>query len=97
VVVNRFSSTDIVTASDAKDALGREVFWKVQNDYKAFTNALTRGRPVTDKDDSPLARSYIQLAAKLGGTSQTTPVEPTESVAASGSRFGRLLRMGKRN
>jgi pilus assembly protein CpaE len=96
VVVNRFSSTDIVSIDDAKEALGREVFWRIQNDYKAFTNALTRGRPVTDKDDSPLARSFMQLAAKLGGTSQT-PVEPGETVATPGSRFGRLLRMGKRN
>ena len=96
VVVNRFSSSDIVNASDAKDALGREVYWKIQNDYKAFTNALTRGRPVTDKDDSPLAKSYIQLAAKLGGTAQA-PVESNEAVAASSSRFGRLLRIGKKN
>jgi pilus assembly protein CpaE len=96
VVVNRFSSTDIVSIDDAKEALGREVFWRIQNDYKAFTNALTRGRPVTDKDESPLARSFVQLAAKLGGTSQT-PVESGETVAAPGSRFGRLLRMGKRN
>jgi pilus assembly protein CpaE len=96
IVVNRFHSGDIVSVNDAKDVLGRDVFWKIPNDYRAFTDALTRGRPVIDSaPSSPLARSFVQLAAKLGGTSQLTS-ENGEVDSISGSRFRRLLRMGRK-
>jgi pilus assembly protein CpaE len=88
----------VVTLSDAKDVLGREVFWKIPNDYRAFSNALTRGRPVTDLDaGSPLAKSFIQLAAKLGGTSEAESSNGVTTVTAPGSRIGRILRMGRKN
>ena len=67
VVVNRHHSGDIVAVGDAKEVLKREVFWRIPNDYRAFTDALTRGKPIIDKDAStPLAKSFVQLAAKLG-------------------------------
>jgi len=47
VVVNRHHSGDVLSLNDAKDVLGREVFWTIPNDYRAFADALTRGRPVT--------------------------------------------------
>lgn len=97
VVVNRFHSGDVVTPNDAKDVLGREVFWKIPNDYRAFSDALTRGRPITDRDaNSPLAKAFIQLAAKLGGTSEG---ESDNGVATppGGSRIGRILRIGRKN
>lgn len=97
VLVNRYHSGDVVTPGDAKDVLGREVFWKIPNDYRAFSDALTRGRPITDHDaNSPLARAFVQLAAKLGGTSEG---EKANGVAAPAgkSRIGRILRMGRKN
>jgi pilus assembly protein CpaE len=97
VLVNRFNSGDAVTLSDAKDVLGREVFWKIPNDYRAFNNALTRGRPVTDLDAaSPLAKSFLQLAAKLGGTSDGESTNGVTKVTAPGSRIGRILRIGRK-
>jgi pilus assembly protein CpaE len=97
VVVNRHHSGDIVAVGDAKEVLRREVFWRIPNDYRAFTDALTRGKPIVDKDAStPLAKSFVQLAAKLGGSSQA-PDADSNGADASGSRFGRLLRMGRKN
>lgn len=91
VTVNRHHSGDVLSLGDAKDVLGREVFWTIPNDYRAFADALTRGRPVTDKDaTSPLARNFVQLAAKLGGTSQASTTA-NENTPAHGSRFSRLL------
>jgi len=93
VVVNRHHSGDVLSLNDAKDVLGREVFWTIPNDYRAFADALTRGRPVTDKDStSPLGRNFIQLAAKLGGTSQAE----SANTPSHGSRFGRLLGRGRK-
>jgi len=95
VVVNRHHSGDVVTLQDAQDVLGREVFWTIPNDYRAFSDALTRGRPVTDRDaGTPLAKAYVQLAAKLGGTSDASPINGTRP-AEGGSRLSRLLRRGK--
>jgi pilus assembly protein CpaE len=96
VVVNRHHSGDVLSLADAKDVLGRDVFWTIPNDYRAFADALTRGRPVTDKDAaSPLARNFVQLAAKLGGTSQV-PAADGASTPTHGSRFSRLLGRGKK-
>jgi len=96
--VNRFHSGDVVTLKDAKEVLGREVFWKIPNDYRAFADALTRGRPVTDLDAaSPLAKAFMQLAAKLGGTSESESSNGVTAVPAPGSRIGRILRIGRKN
>ena len=95
VVVNRFHSGDVVTPADARDVLGRDVFWKIPNDYRAFSDALTRGRPIIDTG-SPLAKSFIQLAAKLGGTSEAEG-ENGVATPAGGTRLGRILRMGRKN
>ena len=95
VVVNRHHSGDVVTLKDAQDVLGREVFWTIPNDYRAFSDALTRGRPVTERDAGlPLTKAYVQLAAKLGGTSDASPLNGTRP-AEGGSRLSRLLRRGK--
>jgi len=95
VVVNRHHSGDVVTLQDAQDVLGREVFWTIPNDYRAFSDALTRGRPVTERDaGAPLTKAYVQLAAKLGGKSDASPINGTRP-AETGSRLSRLLRRGK--
>jgi pilus assembly protein CpaE len=95
VVVNRHHSGDVLSLGDAKDVLGRDVFWSIPNDYRAFADALTRGRPVTDKDSSsPLGKNFVQLAAKLGGTSQ--PASSGVTTPTRGSRFSRLLGRGKK-
>lgn len=97
VVVNRFHSGDVVTAADAKDVLGRDVFWKIPNDYRAFSDALTRGRPILDRDtNSPLAKSFIQLAAKLTGTSEGE-TENGVATPPGGNRLGRILRIGRKS
>jgi len=97
VVLNRYHSGDVVTPADAKEVLGREVFWKIPNDYRAFTDALTAGRPVTSRGAvTPLSKNFVQLAAKLSGTSHSTPAS-NEAVGASGTRFKRMLRMGRKD
>lgn len=97
VVVNRFHSGDVVTAADARDVLGRDVFWKIPNDYRAFSDALTRGRPILDRDtNSALAKSFIQLAAKLTGTSEGE-TENGVATPPGGNRLGRILRIGRKS
>lgn len=97
VVVNRFHSGDVVTPADAKDVLGRDIFWKIPNDYRAFSDALTRGRPITDRDaNSSLGKAFTQLAAKLGGTSEGEG-QNGAATPSGGTRISRILRIGRKN
>lgn len=68
VVVNRFQSGEVLSPADAADVLKHEIFFKIPNDYRVSSAALTQGVPVGQLEPtSKLAWSYSQLAAKLGG------------------------------
>ena len=69
VVVSRHQAGDVLSASDAAQALNTEIYWKLPNDYRPSAEALMRGVPVAEVEpSSKLAWSYAQLAAKMGGT-----------------------------
>jgi pilus assembly protein CpaE len=68
VVVNRHQSGELLTVADAEEVLQHPIFWKIPNDYRTAAGALAKGVPITSFDaGSKLARSFGQLAAKLGG------------------------------
>jgi pilus assembly protein CpaE len=92
VVVNRHQASDAVSLSDASEVLGREIFFKIPNDYRTLSGALSKGVPVTDFDaSSHLSWSFDGLAGRMnGGTS--TKGTPAQSV----SRLGRLFRRGRK-
>lgn len=94
VVVNRFQSSDVVSPADAAQVLERELFYKIPNDYRTASAAVTEGKAVTEHDAaSALAASYLGLAAKLGGSS---PASANGDGKTSGSRIGRLLGIGRK-
>jgi pilus assembly protein CpaE len=94
IVVNRHHSADLVSLGDAREVLGRDIYWKVPNDYRGFADAISGGKPFTlHAPSSPAARNIIQLAAKLGGGA----VHPSTNGAAPKSKLGRLLRLGRKN
>lgn len=68
VVVNRHQATDAVSLADGSEVLGREIFFKIPNDYRTSAGALTKGVPVADFDaSSHLAWSYDGLAGRMNG------------------------------
>lgn len=68
VIVNRYQSGDVLPLNDAEELLGWPIFWQLPNDYRLSSAALTRGVPIAVEDPgSKLARSYTDLATKLGG------------------------------
>ncbi|MEO7966371.1 MAG: AAA family ATPase [Gemmatimonadaceae bacterium] len=69
VVVNRFQSGEVITPADASEVLKSEIFFKLPNDYKVASDAVTRGVPVSTADpSSKLTWGFNQLAQKLTGT-----------------------------
>jgi pilus assembly protein CpaE len=74
VVVNRYQSADVLPLKDAEDVLKWPIFWKLPNDYRLSAAALTKGVPIVlGEPTSRLAKSYRELAVKLGGLMQASP------------------------
>ena len=95
VVVNRHNAHEALSARDAEDVLRRRIYWKLPNDYKISGDACVKGLPVVGLDpSSSLGRSYLELAAKLGGTAETNGTGPAPP--DNDSRLGRLLRLGRK-
>lgn len=68
VLVNRYQSGDVLPLKDAEELLQRPIYWQLPNDYRLSVAALTKGVPIAVEDSgSKLARSYRDLAMKLGG------------------------------
>lgn len=87
IVVNRYHAGDAVTIADASAVLGRQIFYKLPNDYRTSAGALTKGVPVVDFDAaSLLARGYGELAARVNGG-----VSAKGAGGQSVSRLGRLF------
>jgi pilus assembly protein CpaE len=101
VVVNRHHSGDLVSIADASHVLGCEIFFRIPNDYRTSAAALTRGVPVAEQDAaSGLARSYVALASRLDGGTDS-PLRDQSNGSRSnggrnGSRLGRLFSLGRK-
>jgi pilus assembly protein CpaE len=68
VLVNRHQTADAVTLADATEVLGREIFFKIPNDYRTLAGALTKGVPVAEFDSaSHIAWAYDGLAGRMNG------------------------------
>jgi pilus assembly protein CpaE len=94
LVVNRYQSGEVLTATDAQDVLHHEIFWRIPNDYRTVATALTKGVPIAEHDPkSKLAASYRQLAEKLGGPRSTTARNGNGT--AGRSRLGGLFARGR--
>jgi len=91
VVVNRHQSSDAVTASDAASVLGRDIFYRIPNDYRTSSAALMKGVPVREIDaTSHLAYAYDGLASRVNGG-------PTEKAGGRrGLRLGKLFGRGSK-
>lgn len=92
VVVNRHQAADTVSLADGAQVLGREIFYKIPNDYRTSAGALTKGVPVAEFDaSSHLAWSYDGLAGRMnGGLSEKA------SEARQTSRLGKLFGRGRK-
>jgi len=70
VVVNRFQSGEVLSPADAEEVLKAPIYFKLPNEYRVASAALTNGVPVAEFDPgSKLGVAFSQLAGKLGGAS----------------------------
>ena len=79
--------------ADAEEVLQHEIYWKLPNDYRTAAGALAKGVPIASFEaGSKLARSFGQLANKLGGVP-----EASGNGAHARPRFARLFGAKKRS
>jgi pilus assembly protein CpaE len=89
VVVNRYQSADVLPLKDAEELLKWPIFWHLPNDYRLCSAALTKGVPIAIEDPgSKLARSYRDLAIKLGGAA----AEKSGHASSNGGRSTSIIR-----
>jgi len=92
VVVNRHQAADAVSLADGAEVLGREIFFKIPNDYRTSAGALTKGVPVAEFDaSSHLAWSYDGLAGRMNGG-----ISDKAAGSQRTSRLGRLFGRGRK-
>jgi pilus assembly protein CpaE len=83
IIVNRFQKRTEVSLKDMEDLLGKEVFWKIPNDYFATMEAINKGKPLsTIARRAEITKSFHKLAIALS----------TDKKEGSASFFGRLFR-----
>lgn len=96
IVVNRSDAQSALTSADAESVLGCPIYWALPNDFRACGEATNKGVPVVlSEPNSALSKSFMNLAAKLTGSSSSEARAKTNGHDSS-SRLGRLLRLGRK-
>lgn len=63
VLINRYMENDEIKAEDVEEVLGRDIYWKIPNNYFTMMSAINKGVPVSYiNPDSNVALSYKNLA-----------------------------------
>ena len=66
IVINRYLKKSQVSLKDAEDAINREIFWTIPNDYKTTMSAINQGKALAQfAAKSAVTRSLKELAATL--------------------------------
>jgi pilus assembly protein CpaE len=66
IIINRFQKRTEVSLKDMEDLLGKEVFWKIPNDYFSTMEAINKGQPLSvTARRAEITKSFHKLAAIL--------------------------------
>lgn len=65
LILNRFRKIPGFSESDAEAAAGIKLLWKIPNQYFAVSTAIDRGIPLSQQNNTEIARSFAGLAAHL--------------------------------
>ena len=65
LILNRFRKIPGFSEGDAEAAVGVKLLWKIPNQYFAVSTAIDRGVPLSQQNNTEIARSFAALAARL--------------------------------
>jgi pilus assembly protein CpaE len=89
IIINRCQKNADLPLSDAEKSLGKEVFWKIPNDYKTTMSAINNGRPLIDiASNAAVTNAIVDLTHNLiGKKTENAPKNETKT-----KRWGFLRR-----
>ncbi|MCG6155857.1 AAA family ATPase [Rubinisphaera margarita] len=78
IVLNRAGLNDMqISTKKATEIIGRDIFWKVPNDYATMVESRNNGVPlILHAPKAKLTKSYIDLATQLSGVQLDEGTEP---------------------
>src|SRR5271169_1658594 len=65
LLLNRFRKVPGFSETDAENAAGVKLLWRVPNQYFAISSAIDRGTPVMEQSHTDIARCFSGLAQEL--------------------------------
>lgn len=91
ILVNRYGlETGQISLKKAQDTIGREIFWKLPNDYRTMVEVRNNGVPLIEQaPKAKLTLAVVGLADALSHGQQSP--EMAEADSNSKSSFSRLL------
>ncbi len=97
IVVNRYGlETGQISLKKAQDTIGREIFWKLPNDYRTMVEVRNNGVPLIEQaPKAKITQSIMMLTEALAGSA--TAGNPLREKSANGlsKLFGGLWSSGK--
>lgn len=68
LVVNRYIESEEITLEDVEEALNRQIYWRIPNNYFDVMSSINKGIPVSESNSSlEISKNFIQLAEKIHG------------------------------
>ncbi|MBX9788254.1 MAG: AAA family ATPase [Pirellulales bacterium] len=91
IVVNRYGlESGQISLKKAQDTIGREIFWKLPNDYRTMVEVRNNGVPLVEQaPKAKLTQAIVGLAEALCHGQQ--PVDAGAIEPSSKTSFGKLL------
>ena len=85
IIVNRVGlQNGQISMKKAQEAIGREVYWQIPNDYKVMAEVRDNGVPLVEQAPrSSITQSIVGLANAIGGTA-SSDAEEVGSAASGG-------------
>ena len=66
VLINRYMENDEINADEVENVLGKNIYWKIPNNYFTMMSAINKGIPVSEVNpDSNVALGYKNLALMI--------------------------------
>ena len=92
ILVNRYGlETGQISLKKAQDTIGREIFWKLPNDYRTMVEVRNNGVPLIEQaPKAKLTLAIVGLAEALSHGQHSPEMAEAES-SSSKSSFSRLL------
>jgi pilus assembly protein CpaE len=95
VIVNRAGlDQNQIGLKKAQETIGRDIFWKIPNDYRTMVEVRNNGVPLIEQArKQPITQQIMGLAAALDGDAEQHSEEDQEAAAKAG--IGRWFNFGK--